>query len=312
MQSRTFKEVFASVKPDRPASPALSRAERQAKVEPAVAAEFLEGRRLLSGSARIVSRVLVVDGDGNGNFIELSKNGTVVTVAIDSDDPLDFNPGDFDSASVSGLGGNDTIILDYNDPGPSGHSFTENAWIDGGDGNDSIQGGDFDDTIHGGNGNDLLHGADSVDIIYGDDGNDGLYGEGGDDDLDGGVGYDYADGGDNADVIYGGTGSGANSDSVTGYDSLYGDVGNDIIYGEGGGDAIYGGDGDDTLSGGDFNDFISGEAGADAMYGNEGDDTLDGRELSGSASDVLFGGNGNDCGWWTGSDTAIDMEGNFI
>jgi Ca2+-binding RTX toxin-like protein len=307
MQSRTFKEVFASVKPDWPASPALSRAQRRGKVAPAVAAEALEGRRLFSGSATIVSRVLVVDGDGNGNFIELFKNGSVVTVVVDSDD-WNFNPGDFDSASVSGLGGNDQIILDYNDP--TGFSFTQEAWIDGGDGNDSIQGGDFADTIHGGNGNDSLHGADSADTIYGDDGNDGVYGEVGGDILYGGVGYDTLDGDGDADVIYGGTGSGANSDSVTGYDLIYGGDADDTLFGEGGGDTIYGEDGADSIRGGDFGDLIYGGEGADSMYGDDGDDTIYAIGELNPSTDILIGGNGNDCGWWNTGDSS-DLEGQF-
>jgi Ca2+-binding RTX toxin-like protein len=307
MYSRTFKEVFASVKPDRPASPALSRAERRAKLAPAVAPEVLEGRRQLSGSAQIINRVLVVDGDSNGNFIELFQNGSVVTVAIDFDDPSDFNPGDFDSASVSGLGGNDSIMLDYNNPGVS---FTEEAWIDGGDGNDTIQGGDYADTIHGGDGNDVLHGADSADTIYGDDGNDGIYGEVGGDILYGGVGYDTLDGDGDADVIYGGTGSGANSDSVTGYDVIYGGDSDDTLFGEGGGDTIYGEDGADSIRGGDFADLIYGGTGADSMYGDDGDDTIDAREMT-TDNDILVGGNGNDCGWWDIVHDSSDVEGRF-
>jgi Ca2+-binding RTX toxin-like protein len=305
MRSRTFKEVFASVKPDRLASPALSRAQRLANVAPAVAAEVLEGRRLLS--AGIINRVLVVDGDGNGNFIELFQNGSVVTVAIDSDDPLDFNPGDFDSASVSGLGGNDTIILDYNNPGVS---FPTVAWIDGGDGNDYIQGGDFADTIHGGDGNDSLHGGDSADTMYGDDGNDGVYGEVGGDILYGGVGYDTLDGDGDADVIYGGTGSGANSDSVTGYDLIYGGDADDSLFGEGGGDTIYGEDGADSIRGGDFGDLIYGGEGADSMYGDDGDDTIYAIGELNPSTDILIGGNGNDCGWWNTGDSS-DLEGQF-
>jgi len=310
MLPRTFKELFASVKPDRPASPALSRAQRLAKVAPAVAAEVLEGRRLLTGSAAVVSNVLVVNGDSSGNNINILRDAFDgdVYVEVDADTFGPFDPANITSASVSGLGGADQINIEHNDPGVT--SFPTVTWIDGGDGNDTITAGDSSDTIHGGNGNDEVHGEDSADTVYGDDDDDLLYGEAGNDVIYGGVGYDTVYGDADADLVYGGTGSGVNSDSVTGYDVIYGGAGNDSLHGEGGGDSIYGNDGADSIRGGDFGDFIQGGDGADSMYGDEGDDTINANDND-FAVDILFGGNGNDCGWWQVEDSANGMEGQF-
>jgi hypothetical protein len=112
MQPRSFKEVFATVGPDRPASPALSRAQRLAKVAPPIVAEVLEGRRLLSGSASIVSGCLVVTGDGSNNSIQVYRddgNGDLLVIIDDDDPPRRFSPSGVTCASVSGLGGDDFL-----------------------------------------------------------------------------------------------------------------------------------------------------------------------------------------------------------
>ena len=46
------------------------------------------------------------------------------------------------------------------------------------------------------------------------------------------------------------------------------------------------------------------------MYGNDGDDTLHADPDTDDATDLLYGGDGNDCGYWmTSEDSTIDMEG---
>jgi len=284
-------------------------------VAPRVAAEVLEARRLLSAS--VIGNVLVVTGTSSAEHIEVysqpaDNNNIYVDINFVSPTFGPFNPANITKTQINGLAGNDTVLAYPGLPASFGLPFP--AEIYGGDGNDSIQlGTDHNDTAYGGAGNDTVvdPGAGN-DLVYGDDGDDNLQGRDGNDTIYGGIGYDTVSGGDGTDLIYGGTGSGADSDSVTGYDSLSGDNDNDTIYGEGGGDSIYGGAGADSLLGGDWHDLIVGGTGADSMYGNEGDDSIDALEAGGAVSDLLDGGNGNDCGWWVENvDDDSNMEGNL-
>ncbi|NCR57504.1 MAG: calcium-binding protein [Microcystis aeruginosa LL13-06] len=101
-----------------------------------------------------------------------------------------------------GYGGNDTIW-----------GNTNNDYIDGGDGNDSLYGWSGNDILWGGNGNDYLDGG---------TGNDYLYGESGNDTLLGGSGSDYLSGGGDNDRLTGSTSRSFNSNE---YDTLVGGSG---------------------------------------------------------------------------------------
>lgn len=102
------------------------------------------------------------------------------------------------ASSLSGLGGNDTLI---------GGSL--NDFLDGGDGNDSLSGGSGDDTIMGGAGIDTLGGGYGNDVIDGGAGNDIIDGSFGSDTVTGGLGDDTITGaetiifrrGDGADTV---------------------------------------------------------------------------------------------------------------
>ncbi len=116
----------------------------------------------------------------------------------------------------------------------------------GDSGDNILTGGDSDDTIRGGEGDDWLIGGDGDDGTQ-DDGtentdNDAMRGDAGNDTIDGGDGDDYLSGGDGADLLIGGEGddtlqggSGADtfafgkqadddSDTVTDFSALQGDM----------------------------------------------------------------------------------------
>ncbi len=117
-----------------------------------------------------------------------------------------------------GYGGNDTIW-----------GNTNNDYIDGGDGNDSLYGWSGNDTLWGGSGNDYLSGGDGLDNLYGEWGNDTLWG---------GSGSDYLSGGDGNDRL---TGSSSRTHNGYEYDTLVGGAGNDtFVLGESAGNYYQG------------------------------------------------------------------------
>jgi Ca2+-binding RTX toxin-like protein len=225
-----------------------------------------------------------------------------------------------------GGGGSDTLLAgsgnDYlwGDNEWTEGASTDNDYIDGGWGDDSLYGGAGNDTLYGGpgadgvlgsGGNDTLFGdqenetmLDGNDIIRGGTGNDVLYGGGGDDELLGMTTSEhYADfytNPDGDDTLYGGSGK----------DYIVGGPGNDWIFGDGGDDRLWGGNGDDHVFGGagnddmwggyqtpcllddPGNDWLYGDAGADFLHGGGGSDYLDGGDDS--QTDYLWGGDGID------------------
>ena len=73
----------------------------------------------------------------------------------------------FDTVTVNGLGGNDTIDAS---PLAAGASLA----LDGGDGNDTLTGSAGDDLLTGGPGDDLLTGGPGLDTLDGGPGNNVL------------------------------------------------------------------------------------------------------------------------------------------
>ncbi len=244
---------------------------------------------------------------------------------------------------IEGTTGNDTMGVGYadqlnsNSPAP----VIDNSanYIDGLEGNDSINGGGGNDTIFGGAG---------ADTVRGDDGNDVIYGGIGNDSLDGGAGNDTIYGGDGNDTLFGGTGTntvfgGEGDDFWIGGPSTNGTAGVDNVQLEGGNDTaqlgffpqfgptdtIDGGAGIDTIAfdsaalntanygitlndsgaatpiGGWQTNFLNfenvrGNAGTNAITGNSQANLLQG--LGGN--DTLSGGAGNDTiEGGTGNDT---------
>ena len=112
-----------------------------------------------------------------------------------------------------GGGGNDKIIVSGGIRIP--------AFLDGGDGNDTLYGGAGNDAVYGGAGNDMLRGGNGNDRLIGGDGDDRLYEENGIGILLGGVGDDRLEGGTGRNLLIGGEGS----------DTLRGGSGDDIVIG---------------------------------------------------------------------------------
>jgi Ca2+-binding RTX toxin-like protein len=156
---------------------------------------------------------LVADfGDGNDTVVLNNTPGQEYNF-----NSLTLGAGN-DKLTDSGLDGNSV----YGDAGSDTITVGDNAWVQGGDGADTINANGEYDIADGGAGADTLNGgADSQSLSGGDD-NDRINGGKGDDQL------------------YGGKGN----------DVLYGNSGNDVLYGNSGDDQLYGGPGTDTLSGG--------------------------------------------------------------
>ena len=148
--------------------------------------EALEQRKLLSVS--VDGTTLVVEGTEGADIISLWSDpflgGLVVNVNGEEVRWSRFSLAGFTSVRISGLGGDDQIILaDY---------LALPAFIDGGSGNDVIQGGMGNDSLYGGDGNDTLTGGGGTDMLDGGAGanvltpdpEDTLVGGDGDDDGD--------------------------------------------------------------------------------------------------------------------------------
>ena len=127
-----------------------------------------------------------------------------------------------------------------------GSALTDN--LEGGAGANRIDGGDGNDTIWGQNGNDVLIGGAGVDVLrYDNEASNGARGIGVNVNLVTGVATD----------------SWGATDTVSGFEDVYGTI---------------------------YADIMVGDAGANVLSGAAGDDILDG----GAGSDTMFGGTGND------------------
>ena len=85
-------------------------------------------------------------------------------------------------------------------------SASDDYYIRGWVGNDTIHGLDGDDSISGREGDDTLNGGAGNDLLSGDEGNDTLNGDAGNDTLHGGTGDDTLSGGTGNDLLYGNEG----------------------------------------------------------------------------------------------------------
>ena len=146
----------------------------------------------LSGAG--VLRVIGTDAADAIHVWQKTGTGGAVRVAIGKR-LLNYPVDAVRSIQVFGLGGDDVIVANCVDLG---------AYIQAGEGNDTIVGGD------------------QADSITAAQGNDSVLGMGGDDWIDGNAGSDTIDGGAGNDRIYGGSGN----------DLLVGNTGNDVLYGE--------------------------------------------------------------------------------
>ena len=207
----------------------------------------------------------------------------------------------YDSATVDGGAGNDTLIgvSPVNQPFPDVDAFS------GGAGDDTIKGNEGNDALSGGPGTDTIQGGPGNDTIQGDDGPDNLYGGPGDDSENGGPGSDHFAGTQDADpgndtfiggsdsdrLDYFGNGQGVNvsldgaaNDGQPGEaDNVMSDI--EEIDGSVFADSLSAGAAGVTLSGFGGNDVLTGGPGNDVLIGGGGDDT----ETGGGGADSFFG-----------------------
>jgi Ca2+-binding RTX toxin-like protein len=196
--------------------------------------EALENRTLLSASATLVNREVILTGttladnisiaDAQvfagiqrgplGNWVVVYEAGVRLTVTSGSGFQIpqrfEFRAADFDRIRVNAGDGNDTVT----------NHTAYRTFLNGEAGNDSVFGGAGTDWLYGGAGNDLLAGYDGVDVLVGNDGNDHLYGGAGNDHLYGDAGNDWLDGGGGSDNLLG----------HDGYDTAVWDQGDRLWY----------------------------------------------------------------------------------
>jgi hypothetical protein len=146
--------------------------------------ETLEGRRMLS--ITILRGALNITGTAGDDTIIVSRAPLRDTLSVSINGRLNgVEEFGLKSINVSGLGGNDTLLIDET-----------NGVIDlptnlaGGNGNDTLGGGSGADLLQGGRGNDLIRGGAGGDVLEGYYGNDTLYGGAGKDNVYGGAGAD--------------------------------------------------------------------------------------------------------------------------
>lgn len=150
--------------------------------------------------------------------------------------------------------------------------------ITGTAGDDTLTGTTAPETIEGLAGNDTIRGGGGNDTLRGGSGDDALYSGSGNDILDGGDGYDYlyftsAVAGVVIDLRTGTATGGAGSDTLTGFELVFGSSFNDSFTGNDAGVGFLGGDGNDTITGGAGRDHLEGNGGDDVIDGLGGEDT---------------------------------------
>jgi len=163
-------------------------------------------------------------------------------------------------------------------------------YMDGRDGNDTMQGFQGNDTMLGGTGQDIFF------LVSGTD----RYGN---DSLDGGADRDslilsggFATSGFTVDLAAGTvSGGGIGSATVSNLEDVHGTQFADRFVGNAAGNYLIGWNGNDTLEGRGGNDALDGGDGADRLDGGAGDDLLvGGSPFDNDGADYLVGGDGND------------------
>jgi Ca2+-binding RTX toxin-like protein len=172
------------------------------------------GKFMLSVVGTEVGDSIVIESRPK-NQVRVMVSGTPIGV---------FHKDAFRRIVGSGLGGNDTIVIDSKIEKP--------AELHGGSGNDSLIGTDRLNVLYGDDGDDVLHGNAGRDVLFGGPGSDMLFGNAGDDLLNGGP--------DGNDVLVGGRGD----------DLLVGGADRSLLIGGDGHDLLLGGLADDILIGG--------------------------------------------------------------
>lgn len=275
-----------------------------------------------SVAGTVTATTTSLDGRGDDVLASIERINLTGSPGPDQIDASQFDVPGFTEVSLSGAGGNDSLI------GSNG-----NDQLTGNGGSDTLRSGLGRDRLYGGSGKDRLFGGAGDDKVLGNGGSgDWLSGGPGDDLIKGGAGIDrlveVADvdfvltdkrltglGDDRLSQLEAASLTGGPSDNVInaagfsngfvllfglgGDDRLLGGSGHDRLEGGAGNDTLLGGDGVDTLKGGAGHDGLAGHTGRDALLGQDGDDTLFGGDeddsLSGGpGSDVIAGGSGDD------------------
>ena len=266
-----------------------------------------------------------VSGTGHGydtfddNGTDVGDNDTIVALSSNTRIGL---AGDFDAANgieaIDGGAGNTGVYVsgdgNANTLDFTGMTLTNIAFIDGGNGDDTITGTSSADTIRGSGGNDVLDGGNGSDTYQ-------VSGTG--------HGYDTFDDngtdvGDNDTIVALSSntriGLAGDFDAANGIEAIDGGAGNTGVYVSGDGNAntldftgmtlsniafIDGGNGDDTITGTSSADTIRGSAGNDVLDGGNGSDTY---QVSGTGHGYdTFDDNGTDVG---DNDTIVALSSN--
>lgn len=241
-----------------------------------------------------VTLMLFDGGAGNDRFV-ISAGDTLDDRYIGGDD---VDTLDYSSASA--------IIADLTFGTVSGNGIDQVSGIEniiGSGSADDITGDGYNNTFQGDGGNDTIDGASGDDTIYGGANDDTIYGGYGSDTLYGDGGIDTLRFDDLANVVTlniqgGSASSGADSDTFTDFEIYYTSLLGDTIYTSTLADTIYALDGDDTFI------IDASDTANNNFYGGDGNDTVNyAASVNGIDVDLSSGSiTGN------GTDTVSDIE----
>jgi Ca2+-binding RTX toxin-like protein len=200
------------------------------------------------------------------------------TVDFGGADAVTHGPLPLDGASSWQRGGSTAAATPSNFAGATARLPAALPRVTGTPGDDSLVGSARDELIEGLAGNDSLKGGGGSDMLLGGSGDDAVYSGPGNDTLDGGDGYDYlyfseATAAVFIDLRSGRASGGAGSDTITGFELVFGSAFNDRFTGNDQAVGFLGGDGNDTITGGAGNDHLEGNGGDDVIDGGDGVDT---------------------------------------
>jgi hypothetical protein len=197
-----------------------------AVVDDAASAGDSDAKRIMVGRVEGT-----IDGGVDLGFEGIQYKATIVNAV--------FGNPTISRVEVNGNAGNDVLRIGDGSTaaGQLLGAITQQATLDGGDGDDAILAGRGKATVYAGNGIDFVVGGAADDVLIGGAGDDRLYGMGG---------ADRADGGDGNDVIGGGAGDDPLLRGWNGNDRISGGAGRDRLVGDNGTD-VYCTDGVDLL-----------------------------------------------------------------
>lgn len=230
------------------------------------AAGNLLGAQLLLATGAVAEPALALTWDGR-ILVNWSELGVIHSMSLDPRGNV-----------ITGTALNDVLVAP-----------TENATVNGLDGDDRLFGSLFNDTLDGGTGNDTLFGRDGNDRLIGGDGNDTaiggigndvMFASAGNDGFDGHAGIDRVDYQVSTEAVAvsllagRGTGGFAQGDILVRIEDVIGSAFNDSLVGNSLANALFGAGGNDNLLGLSGNDTLSGGFGDDTLNGGSGGDTL--------------------------------------